>query len=127
MVIDNLLEVEAVLADGKIVKASEKENPDLFWAARGAGIGFGVFTKFTYRGHEQKEPVWCGMLVFPKEQLDPLIQFANKVIADEGGKVLMLVGFGAPPPAFQPVSRLHIQVLSLPFRTLLEHLLTLRN
>ncbi|KAH6721914.1 hypothetical protein BKA61DRAFT_538650 [Leptodontidium sp. MPI-SDFR-AT-0119] len=103
MVIDNLLEVEVVLADGSIVTASESENPDLFWAARGAGVGFGVFTKFVYQGHDQTGPVWAGMLVFPKEQLDPLIKFANKVIVDEGGKSAIFLGFGAPPPAFQPV------------------------
>lgn len=103
LVIDNLLEVEAVLADGNIVKISEDENPDLFWAAKGAGSGFGVFTKFTYRAHEQKDPVWSGMLVFPREKLDQLMQFSNKVIVDQGGKALLLLGFGAPPPAHQPV------------------------
>ncbi|PVH83817.1 FAD-binding domain-containing protein, partial [Cadophora sp. DSE1049] len=103
MVIDNLLEVEAVLADGSIVTASKTKNPDLFWAARGAGIGFGVFTKFVYQGHDQKGPVWAGMLVFPREQLDALIKIANEVIVDQSGKSAILLGFGAPPPAFQPV------------------------
>ncbi|KAH7357066.1 hypothetical protein BKA65DRAFT_392334 [Rhexocercosporidium sp. MPI-PUGE-AT-0058] len=103
MVIDNLLEVEVVLADGSIVRASESENPDLFWAARGAGIGFGVFTKFVFRGHDQTGPVWAGMLAFPREQLDPLIQFSNKAIVDESGKSLIFLGFGALPPTFQPV------------------------
>ncbi|PBP21637.1 putative FAD linked oxidase domain protein [Diplocarpon rosae] len=102
LVIDNLLEVEAVLADGTIVTASEKEEPDLFWAAKGAGIGFGVFTKFTYQAHEQG-PVWGGMLVFPREKLDALIRFANELIVNESGKTLMLIGFVAPPPAHQPV------------------------
>lgn len=35
--VDNLLKVEVVLASGEQVVASEKENPDLFWAIRGAG------------------------------------------------------------------------------------------
>ncbi|PBP20327.1 putative FAD linked oxidase domain protein [Diplocarpon rosae] len=102
LVIDNLLEVEAVLADGSIVTASEKEEPDLFWAAKGAGIGFGVFTKFTYQAHEQG-PVWGGMLLFPTEKLDALIRFANELIVNESGKSLMFIGFAAPPPAHQPV------------------------
>jgi FAD/FMN-containing dehydrogenase len=37
LVIDNLLQVEMVLASGEQVIASETENEDLFWAVRGAG------------------------------------------------------------------------------------------
>lgn len=103
MVIDNLLAAELVLADGSLVTASEEENRDLFWAARGAGVGFGVFTKFTYRAHEQRETVWGGVLAYAREHLDVLIRFGNEVLVDESGKTLMLLGFAAPPPAHQPV------------------------
>jgi FAD/FMN-containing dehydrogenase len=43
MVVDNILEVELVLADGTVVTASESQNEDLFWAARGAGFKFGKY------------------------------------------------------------------------------------
>jgi FAD/FMN-containing dehydrogenase len=42
LTIDNLLEVQMVVADGSIVNASSTENSDLFWAVRGAGQHFGV-------------------------------------------------------------------------------------
>jgi FAD/FMN-containing dehydrogenase len=50
MTCDSLLATDLVTASGDIVTASENENPDLFWAVRGAGGGnFGVHTSFTYR------------------------------------------------------------------------------
>lgn len=106
LVIDNLLEVEMVLADGSIVTASETENPDLFWAVRGAGASFGVATKFVYRAHEQKGPVWGGLLVFPKTQLEHIVAFCNTVLDAEknlDGKATVLLGFASPPPALSPV------------------------
>ncbi|KAJ7478600.1 hypothetical protein B0H11DRAFT_2423976 [Mycena galericulata] len=44
--IDSLVEVEMVLADGRIVIVNEEEHPDLWWAIRGAGPAFGVATRY---------------------------------------------------------------------------------
>ncbi len=46
LTIDHVRAVEVVLADGSVVRASAEENPDLFWAVRGAGSQVGVVTSF---------------------------------------------------------------------------------
>lgn len=47
--LDHILEVEVVLANSSIVRASEQQNQDIFWAIRGAASGFGIVTEFKVR------------------------------------------------------------------------------
>jgi FAD/FMN-containing dehydrogenase len=50
--VDNLLAAEVVTAEGQVIRASDIENPDLFWAIRGGGGNFGVVTSLELRLHE---------------------------------------------------------------------------
>lgn len=46
--VDHVVEIEIVVADGRILTASATENPNLFWALKGAGHNFGVATRFVF-------------------------------------------------------------------------------
>jgi FAD/FMN-containing dehydrogenase len=63
LALDNLKSVELVTADGKVLRASDEEEPELFWAVRGGGGNFGVVTSFEYRLHPVGPTVTAGLIV----------------------------------------------------------------
>jgi hypothetical protein len=99
LIIDNLISVKMVLADGRIVTASAAEHPDLFWAVRGAGQSFGVATEFVLRAHRQRSPVFGGLLYFPIDQLAAVVEFANQFDERATGDEALFFGFTTQPPA----------------------------
>ncbi|MCB9292871.1 MAG: FAD-binding oxidoreductase [Lewinellaceae bacterium] len=74
LTIDNLIEAELVLADGRKAKASEQENPDLFWAIRGGGGNFGAVTSFLFRAHPV-HTVYAGPMFWPLEQTREILSW----------------------------------------------------
>jgi hypothetical protein len=64
LTIDNLLSVDLVTADGRLVTASEHENPDLFWGVRGGSGNFGAAVSFEYRLHDVGPLVLGGPLMY---------------------------------------------------------------
>ncbi|CAN5207465.1 hypothetical protein BH09ACT3_BH09ACT3_10620 [soil metagenome] len=63
LTIDHLRAVEIVLADGTVSRASIEQNPELFWAVRGAGANFGIVTSFEFEVDEVAQVGWA-QLVF---------------------------------------------------------------
>src|SRR5215467_1747075 len=72
--IDNLVSADVVTADGQFRRASEKDNPDLFWALRGGGGNFGVVTSLEYRLHPVTQ-VLGGMVIYPLDQARDVLRF----------------------------------------------------
>ena len=65
MTCDNLISIELVTAEGKLVKASKKQNEDLFWALRGGGGNFGVVTSFEFELHNLGPEVMFCFVMYP--------------------------------------------------------------
>jgi FAD/FMN-containing dehydrogenase len=75
---DNLVSAELITADCELVKASDGENPELFWGVRGGGGNFGVVTSFEYRLHSL-DGVLGGMALYAptKESLRFFDEFSH--------------------------------------------------
>lgn len=75
LALDNVMAVDVVTADGRLVHASADQNPDLFWGVRGGGGNFGVVTNFEFQLHPMTRTVVGGELVFPLAQLRDVLRF----------------------------------------------------
>lgn len=98
--IDNLTSVDIVTADGQFRRASEEENPDLFWGVRGGGGNFGIVTSFEFRLHPMQRQVIFGPMVFPIARArDVLALYAE--YAPEAPDTLDMSFFVSHPPGGQ--------------------------
>jgi len=98
LTIDNLLEVDVVLADGRFVTANAKEHTDLFWAVRGGGGNFGVVTSFLFKLHPVST-VYGGPMIWPLEQASELLKFWRDFITTAPEDINGWFAFITVPPA----------------------------
>lgn len=97
LTIDNLLAVDIVLPDGRLVAASEHENADLFWAVRGGGGNFGVVTSFLFRG-VQAGDVYGGPIFWPIDEAAKVMRFWRDLILTGDRDLNGWFGFHTVPP-----------------------------
>jgi FAD/FMN-containing dehydrogenase len=101
--VDNLLSVEVVTVDGKKLRASEKENADLFWAIRGGGGNFGVVTQFEFKLYPVGPEILAGLLVFPFKQAKSILkQYRDFIQTTPPEFNVWVVLRKAPPLPFLP-------------------------
>lgn len=74
---DNLLGVEIVTADGRLLRANARENTDIFWAVRGGGGNFGVVTSFEYRLHPV-DKILFGPVIYPLDRAREVLRFCRE-------------------------------------------------
>jgi len=65
---DNLLSVTLVTADGRRVRASESENPELFWALHGGGGNFGIAIEFEFKLYPLPKNIYAGLAAWPFDE-----------------------------------------------------------
>lgn len=105
LALDNLISAEVVLADGRLVTASARENEDLFWAIRGGGGNFGVVTAFEFRVH-QVGTVLAGIVLHPASAAPAAIRRWRDLEAaapNESAQGALLFHFADDAPVPEPL------------------------
>ncbi|MBO0810175.1 MAG: FAD-binding oxidoreductase, partial [Actinobacteria bacterium] len=103
LTIDNLTAAEVVTADGRVLRASGTEHPDLFWAIRGGGGNFGVVTQFEFQLHEVDPMVQFGLFFWGLDQGAEALRLAREITAAMPPDINAVAGaVNAPPAPFVP-------------------------
>ena len=97
LTIDNLLEVDLVLADCSFVTANAQEHPDLFWAVRGGGGNFGVATSFLFKLHPISM-VYGGPMFFELADAGAVMRWWHEYILEAPETINGYFGFHTVPP-----------------------------
>jgi FAD/FMN-containing dehydrogenase len=105
LTIDNLRAVELVTADGRLVRASATEEPELFWGVRGAGANFGVVTAFELGLHPFGGVLHRGTLIWPAAQAHEVWALVRDWAPTMPEAISLIVAIGrAVPEAEYPAS-----------------------
>jgi FAD/FMN-containing dehydrogenase len=97
---DNVVSMEVVTAEGRLVRASEGENADLFWGLRGGGGNFGVVTGIDYRLHPVGPEIIGGLVAWPVEEAPKVLAMGQPEDISSSGRqdVYGFITSGDGPP-----------------------------
>jgi FAD/FMN-containing dehydrogenase len=98
LTVDNLVAADVVTADGDLLRASEHEQPDLFWALRGGGGNFGVVTSFDFRLHPVGPTILAGPVFWNADGTREILGFYRDFVRDAPDELTTVVRFGTAPP-----------------------------
>jgi FAD/FMN-containing dehydrogenase len=108
LVVDNLLSVDVVTADGRFLTASATEHPDLFWGLRGGGGNLGLVTSFEYRLHPVGPTVTGGVVVYPATRARDALRFYRDYMATASEDEMVVFAFQATPAPVVGMALCHI-------------------
>ncbi len=92
---DNVIAVDVVTADGRLLTANASENEDLFWGVRGGGGNFGIVTSFEYRLHEVG-PVLGGAVFHPVAKTKEVLRFYREFADASPDELVIKAGTFTP-------------------------------
>lgn len=94
---DTVVGMEVVTADGRLVRASDDENPDLFWGLRGGGGNFGVVTGIDYKLYPVGPEIVGGLVAWPASEAPGVLEL-YRTLAEKAPPELTLVVLMRPAP-----------------------------
>jgi hypothetical protein len=97
LALDNLRSVELVLADGRVVRASADENPDLFWAVRGGGGNFGIAASLEYNLHQVGPIITGGVVAHPLPRGGDVLRLFRDTCASLPDEMMLVCGLQTAP------------------------------
>ena len=96
---DNLVSMEVVTADAKVLRASAEENEDLFWALRGGGGNFGIVTSFEYRLFPVGPEILGGAIAWRGEDAKQVLEAYREFSAAAPRELTSVAALRIAPPA----------------------------
>lgn len=95
--VDNVVGMNLVTADGKLVRATNDENPDLFWGLQGGGWNFGVVTGIDFNVYTVGPEIVGGIVAWPAAEAEGVLEL-YRTLAEKSSTELTLVLIMRPAP-----------------------------
>lgn len=96
---DNVVGMDVVTADGKLVRASDDENADLFWGLRGGGGNFGVVTGIDYKLYPVGPEIVGGLVAWPASDAPKVLEHYRTLAEDAPAELTLVTLMRPAPPA----------------------------
>jgi FAD/FMN-containing dehydrogenase len=97
LALDNLRSADLVMADGRVLRASEDENPDLFWAIRGGGGNFGIAASLEYNLHPVGPMITGGVVAHPFARAVDVLKFFRDSCARLPDEMMLVAALQTAP------------------------------
>jgi FAD/FMN-containing dehydrogenase len=108
LALDNVKAVDIVTADGRLLRASAEENPDLYWGVRGGGGNFGIVTTFHFGLHPMQRQVIGGEIFFPAARARDIMKLYGEYGFSAPDELYIDAMISAPPGGGDPVAGFHV-------------------